>query len=399
MYLLMIEIIFGVLILFIPYSIQHKNIPLISYFSLMILGSFIFTMLLVKYPEKAKLIYVILLVPCIIMAGKWLEFHILGALLIALFIFWRTLSHFNESDKQNEGKWILFTTLAGIFLLYFAGISSDYYMEIIGAVMISQLLFIIIGGFMRRWLAVDANMKHKRPFFLPLFGLLAGMGLVGIILTAGMKLYEKLFFSILSVGVSVLAFLASPFFNWAEGQNWSKIMEQFNKSEDSSEDTVIPSVIEGFGEKPSIDMALIGTVIFIIVLTVLFFYIYKRGKMKLIEKKGHSPDGYSSESFFIKGNDSFFGKIKSNPPNHPIRKEIYDFEKFAKKRNLGRLSHESLSDWMNRIGILDMKEIITIYEKIRYGASTYSEEEEKLIREKLQLKKLEIKNRRVDKLS
>ncbi|MEH7125350.1 DUF4129 domain-containing protein, partial [Bacillus sp. JJ1773] len=96
----------------------------------------------------------------------------------------------------------------------------------------------------------------------------------------------------------------------------------------------------------------------------------------------------------IKENGLFLSKGKVNDSKNLIRKEIYAFEKFAKKRKLGRLPYESLSDWINRIEILDFEDITSIYERVRYGHLPFSDKEEKLVKEKLQLKKMELKARK-----
>ena len=394
MYLLCIEIIFVAFILFVPFSLHKTEIPLFSYFSLMFSGCLLFTLLLLKYSDKAKLIFLIFLAPMIIVAGGWLGFPLFGNLLFVFFVFWRTISHHNEHDKQNEGLWILLTIVAGIFLIFIAGISSDSYMKMIGALMISQIIFIMIGGFIRRWLAVETKINNKNHFFLPLIALMAGLSLTGLIFAAGMKLYEKLFFSILQIGVTVLGFISSPFFKWAEEQNWSEKIEQFNNSQGTQEETVIPRELEEAGNQIPVDMSLIGTVIFAVGLILVFFYVYKRKNMKNTEKMETDTKAYSTEILLNKENGLFAFKGKVNPPDNPIRKEIFAFEKFAKKHKLGRLPYESLSDWMNRIEIPDFDDINTIYEKVRYGLSSVSDKEEKLIKEKLQLKKVELKARK-----
>lgn len=393
MYLLLIEIIFGMYILLLPYSLQNMVIPIIPYFLLMITCCFIFMLMLIKFKEKAKLLFFILILPAILLAGNWIGFHITGSLLIGLFVFWRTISHYNEHDKQNGGKWILFTILMGIFLIYFAGLFSDHYMFLISMIMIGQILFIIIGGFIRRWLEVETAIINKRNFLLSLIGLLSVIGVIGVILTAGMKLYEKLFFSILNLGATAFAFIASPFFKWAEVQNWSEKMEKIQSMQGTGEDLVIPSKIEFKEGTSNFDPALIASIIFILGLTILFYYIYKRHKKRNTEMT-IALKGFSSENFSTTENELFLKRIKTATPKNSIRKEVFAFERLAQKHKVGRLPFESLSEWMRRIEIMDCEDINTIYEKVRYGHNSYSESEERLLKEKLQLKKREIKERK-----
>lgn len=390
MYLLLIEILFGMYILILPYSIQNKDVPIIQYFFLMFICCFVFMQLLIKFKDKAKLLYLIFILPALILFGGWIGFHLTGSLLIGLLIFWRTLSHYNEQDKQNGGKWILISVLTGIIMIFFAGLSDHQYMFLIGAIMLGQILFIIIGGFIRRWLEVDAGIKNKRNFFFLMMAVIAGMSITSLILAAGMKVYEKLFFSTLAAGVRLVAFIVSPFFKWAEVQNWSDKLEQFQKTQGPEGDPVINSEIESMKGSSEFDPAFLAGIIFVLGLCILFLYIFKRNKMRKTVIS-NAPKGFSAQTHSIMGNALFFTKNKINPPNNTIRKEIYALEKFAKKRKLGRLPYESLSEWMKRIGILDADDVNFIYEKVRYGHFSYSESEEWLIKEKLQLKKKELK--------
>lgn len=390
MYLFLIEIIFGMYILILPYSIQNKDAPIIQFFLLMFICSFIFMQFLIRFKDKAKLLFLIFILPALILTGGWIGFHLTGSLLIGLIIFWRTLSHYNEQDKQNGGIWILISVLTGILMIFFVGLSDDQYMFLIGAIMLGQILFIIIGGFIRRWLEVDGGIKNKRNYFLPMMAVIAGMSITGVILAAGMKVYEKLFFSTLTAGVALVSFIVSPFFKWAEVQNWSEKLEQFQKIQGPEGDPVINSEIESMKGPSEFDPAFLAGIIFVIGLSILFLYIFKRNKMRNTEIN-NAPKGFSAQTHSIMENALFFAKNKTNPPSNSIRKEIFALEKFAKKRKLGRLPYESLSEWMKRIGILDADDVNFIYEKVRYGHFSHSESEERLIKEKLQLKKKELK--------
>ncbi|KAB2337321.1 hypothetical protein F7731_06820 [Cytobacillus depressus] len=393
MYLLLIEIIFGAYGLLFLYSIEKKEVPLFSYFAFVMFGSISFSLLLLKFREKAKLLFLIFILPILYFLGKWLGFDPFANLLIALLIFWRTLSHFNEQDKQNEGKWILFTILTGIFLIYFSGLTSEKNMKLIGAIMILQVGFIIIGGFFHRWLDMNVKIRHKKQFFLPLLAIVSGISVIGFILALGMKLYEKLFFSFLSVIVAIIAFISSPFFNWAENQDWSEKVAFLNNDQVLQEETADPDVLEGLGRQAAIDPAIIGAIVLVVSSIFIFIYIYKRYKMKRAEDSIERNSAFSTESFSLSRDGLFFQKDTMKPSADSIRKEIYTFEKFAKKRKLGRFPFETLSDWFKRIEISDYNEINTIYEKLRYGLIPYTDNELKLVKEKLQLKKQELREK------
>lgn len=391
MFLLVIEIIFGALVIFPFYSLQGMKVPLLAYFFIMFISCLLFLFLLQRFKEKGKLLFFVLLFPIIIIGGYGLNFPVLFSLLVSFFVFWRTMSHVNEQDKQNEGKWILFTILLGIFVIFSAGISSPANMTTISALMIAQVLFIIIGGFIRRWLNLDIEIKNKKQFFLPFFSILLFIGIVGSLLTIGMNAIRALFFSFLNIGVNIIAFITKPFFNWAESQDWSEQIEKLTSSQDSEESPVAQKELDEIGQNVFLDPTIIATIIFIAILLFFFYYIYKRKRKDISGEKEGNISGFSTESSFITESSAFFRRKKILPPKNPIRNEIFAFERAAKKMGLGRWPFESLPEWMQRIGIIHSSDIITIYEKVRYGENHYTKSEETHFMEGIEKTKQQLK--------
>lgn len=391
LYLLTIEVIFGALVIFPFFVMSGKEVPFLSYFIIMLSSSFLFTLLLGKYKDKGRILFFVLPLPVLLIGGNVMGFPIVLNLIISFLVFWRTLSHVNEQDKQNEGKWMLFTILLGIFLLFFAGAASPSYMKSIGVLMISQILFIIVGGFFRRWLHMDMKVRDKQQFILPFVSILSIIAVAGLLLTAGMNVIKWLFFSILDIGVFLVAFISKPFFNWAESQDWSKQFEKLNSNQGQEEYAVAQNELDEWGRNAFLNPTLILTIIFIAGLIFLFFYIYRHKKKELGEENAANPYLYTMEQSFLNEGTAFFRRGKTIAPTNPIRKEIYAFEKFAKKLHFGRKPFESLSDWMNRIGMLEYDEMNAIYEKVRYGDKQYTEKEAVHLKKKLEEKKQELK--------
>lgn len=391
MFLLVIEIIFGALVIFPFYSLQGMKVPLLSYFFIMLISCLLFLFLLQRFKEKGKLLFFVLLFPIIIIGGYGLKFPVLFSLLVSFFVFWRTMSHVNEQDKQNEGKWILFTILLGIFVIFFAGISSPANMTTISALMITQVLFITIGGFIRRWLSLDIEIKNKKQFFLPFLSILLFICIAGSLLTIGMNAIRALFFLLLNIGVNFIAFITKPFFNWAESQDWSEQIEKLISSQDSEESPVAEKELVELGQNVFLDPTIIATIIIIAILLFFFLYIYKRKRKDIGGEKEMNISGFSTESSFLNESTAFFRRKKTTPPINPIRKEIFAFERFAKKMGLGRWPFESLPEWMQRIGIINSSDIITIYEKVRYGENHYTKIEETHFMEEIEKTKQQLK--------
>ncbi|MBP2239933.1 preprotein translocase subunit SecG [Cytobacillus eiseniae] len=391
MYLLIIEIIFGALLILPFFSLQEKQIPLVAYFLTMICSCLVFSLLLQRYKEMGKVLFFVLILPAVLIGGNVMDFPIFLNLLISFLIFWRTLSHFHEPDKQNIALWLLFTILLGIVLLFFAGVSSSEYMTIIGGLMIAQLLFIISGGFIRKWLDLSEAGKNKKQFFRPFIVIFSAISLLCLLITIGMSTIRWLFFSIISGGVSLVAFIAKPFFNWAESRDWSEQFNKLNKNQGPEEFSAAQNELDPLEKNIIFDPTIIVTILFIACLLFLFYYLYKNKRKVNEAEKISSETAYTVEKRMNNGSTSFFQRGKALSPSHPIRKEIFAFERYAEKLQLGRWPFESLSDWLTRIGMYDFNEINRIYEKVRYGDQHYSDSEKMQLKEMLHKKKLELK--------
>ncbi|KOP81888.1 hypothetical protein ACFFHH_24785 [Cytobacillus solani] len=391
MYLLIIEIIFGALVFFALNALDGNKVSLLFYFIIMITSCLVFLFLLEMFKERGKLLFFVLLLPAMLIVWHSLGVPIFFSLLISFLVFWRTISHVNEQDKQNQGKWLLFSILLGVFILFMGGASSPANIAAIGGLMITQVLFIIIGGFLRRWLDVDTKIKNKKQFFLPFLSIILFIGTAGLLITVGRNVFKALFFSVLNLGVYIITFIAKPFFNWAESQDWSKKIAELIDSEEQEASEETPIELDELGQNAFLDPTVIATILFIAILLFFFFYIYKRNRKKINEGDMGPVAGFFTESSFMKDRTGIFQNRKRIPPTDSIRKEIFALERFAKKLNLGRQSYESLSEWMNRVGMLDTSDIISVYEKVRYGGFHYTKQEETHFLKRIEEKKRELK--------
>jgi len=386
-YLLIIEIIFIALIILPFFSLHGRVAPFQAYFTMTICVSLVFLFILEKMKDKGKLLYLLLILPAILIVGNAVNLPLILNLLISFFIFWRTISNHYEHDKQNEGKWILATILLGTLELFILPSSELVLIKI----MISQIVFILIGGFIKRWFELESTFNEKKQFMIPFSIVITFIGVVGLILTVNMNMFKWLFFTVLKMGVTILVFFAKPFFDWAEKQNWAEEIDKLTLNEGEELGGEPPSESEMIENEVIFDPMTIVFFIFIIGLALLFLYIYKRRKVSNEKDNSDHDFGYSSETTFFKRATSILRKGKSSPPADMIRKEIYTFEKFANKLQLGREPFESFSDWMIRLGMENYEDINTTYEKVRYGSAIYSENEATNFKNQLNLRKQELK--------
>jgi len=141
--------------------------------------------------------------------------------------------------------------------------------------------------------------------------------------------------------------------------------------------------------KMAIDPDFWGPILFAAIGVLIFYYLYK--KTNLFNKEqtiGLSPGGYITSSSL---NDSLYSdpfyESRSRMPDNHIRKEIYQLEKFAQKKDLARLHHEAINEWLNRLGIDYDERTVKTYQQVRYGESAKAEIEEWFIEDVKSIKK------------
>ncbi|OZU88704.1 hypothetical protein CIL03_10470 [Virgibacillus indicus] len=125
----------------------------------------------------------------------------------------------------------------------------------------------------------------------------------------------------------------------------------------------------------------------VLLLIIALFYLKRRFRSSTKQETQNAKISYSELDPQEGGNSySIATRIKNmfKRPEHPVRRMVLQFEKFAEKNQKGRMSFETIEDWFERIG---MESDIVVYQKVRYGESDVSTQEQEAL--KLQLKKME----------
>ncbi|WP_237458668.1 hypothetical protein [Pontibacillus yanchengensis] len=71
----------------------------------------------------------------------------------------------------------------------------------------------------------------------------------------------------------------------------------------------------------------------------------------------------------------------TDKPNEPVRQLFFDFEAFAHKKGFGRKQSETIEDWFERLDAPYADG--ALYQKVRYGEETLTENEVKTFKEDL----------------
>ncbi|MBT2687805.1 hypothetical protein J7I93_06410 [Bacillus sp. ISL-47] len=400
-YLLGIEILFGALLLFPFYMAKETEVPLLNYFILVFPAALLFASLLYRFKEKARILFIVTVMPYIFITGRLLSFSVPFMVLLSFFVFWRTLVNFNEHDKKPEGGWALLTIFTGTFLLVFSAILSGIYTEEIVGLMLLKLFFLVAGGFIKRLLDSDAENEEKKKLLLYFISFSGLIGAAGLLIASGMSIFKAIFFGILKIIASAAAFIASPLFIWAEKKDWTEEMKLFPENENEQKSELPEEVVELGENEHFFDPAILLTALFCAVLVCLFIYIYKKNKLVRPERKGMDASSYRISNTALNRGSSPFRRFKNSSPENRIRKEIYQMEKLAAKLQLGRYEFESLSEWMGRIGLKEYDKIVAVYEQVRYSPSEgfenfieYKQEVDKKKKELIEIKKKNVQEKR-----
>ncbi|MFZ7944294.1 hypothetical protein [Neobacillus sp. 19] len=374
-YHFLLELIAGLLILFFFYISKKELPPIFILAAICIVGILLFTVLLTKFHEKGKWLYLVILFPLLILIGQEAGLSLFMAICLGLIVFWRGIYLFEEPLRESESSILLVSFIISMIAIIYAAMSRYPFQGAIIYLVIGQLSLILMGGFFRKWNSMQDDRSKFAVYFLKIF---AVVSVIGAALTFLLNYIQFVFFWILQLVVTLFTFIAAPLFGILEYLFSLKGNEE-RKTNISSGSGLLDE--DGKYQEPSYDLTEKSLYILLTLGTIsLIIYLFYKKKIKNQTYSNDSASIFSvSERVFGAMNVSkFHQKIK--PPNDLIRREIFELEKFAHKLNLGRLSFETLEEWWQRVGLSGSRASIEIYEKVRYGAALVSEEEQILLR-------------------
>ncbi len=112
--------------------------------------------------------------------------------------------------------------------------------------------------------------------------------------------------------------------------------------------------------------------------------------------KQHETIIPGSQAFTSQKHSNLYSQRRRNflqAPSHPVRKEIFQLQKWANKHKSGRKFNETLRDWLGskQLSFKAIQVIHSSYEKVRYGRQDLSPEEFSMFHEAVSEVKKELK--------
>lgn len=358
-----IEWTFASLIFVIFHLLSSQRLPLLATMGMAATASILFTLLLELKPNLAKPLYFLVFMPLLFLIGHLINLEHFYTGIIAIFIFWRVLKFHQDSTSHSESVWLVVTFLAGVFispLAYFYG--GSYLIQIV-FLLIFQLLFILSGQFLLKWIDVELGTKKR---FIVTYSKLLGviLSLVAVV-TLGRDLLKQVFFLVLQGIGWTLSFLLYPFFAWIGSPGMqARASKAFSRKMPNLENkTSIDQATQVF------DPDFWGPILFAVLIGIAFYFIYKKSNIFSRQKEQEVVQVwfFTTTSFDGPVSNGQLARKRTGVPDNPIRKEIFQLEKYAHKKELGRLNHEDVKEWFDRLGIHYEPRTIQTYERVRYG--------------------------------
>lgn len=358
-----IEWTFVSLILVVFHLLSSQQMPLFSSMLIAAAASVFFTLLLELKPHLAKPLYLLVVTPLLFIAGNMSNLENFYTGFMTIFIFWRVLKFHQDSTSHSESVWLVVTFLIGVFispLAYFYG--ASYLFQVV-FLLIFQLLFILSGQFLLKWLDIEKDSKKR--FFVTYTKLLGVVLLLVTVLTFGRGILKEIFFFVLQLAGWTLSMLLYPFFAWIGSADMQARANKAFSGQLPNMENESP-----FEQSRQIyDPDFWGPILFAALIAIGFYFIYKKTSLFSRQKEEEAAEaGFITTAHIGRGANSseFTRRQKAAPENH-IRKEVFQLEKYAHKKELGRLNHEDVKEWFERLRIQYDPRTIQTYEKVRYG--------------------------------
>lgn len=358
-----IEWTFASLILVVFHLLSSQQMPLFSAMVMAAAASSLFVLLLELKLHLAKPLYLFAVMPLLFVAGNLSNLGNFYTGIMAIFVFWRVLKFHQDSTSHSESVWLVLTFLIGVFvspLAYFYG--GSYLIQIV-FLLIFQLLFIMSGQFLLKW--IDIELDSKKRFFVTYSKLLGVVLLLVAVITFGRGILKDIFFFVLQLIGWTLSLLLYPLFAWIGSP---KMQERANKAFSGS----LPNMENETSIEQSrqiFDPNFWGPILFVLLIGIGFYFIYKRTNLfNRPQEEVAVETGFVTTTYVdgeTRGSD--FTRRKNMVPDNHIRKEIFQLEKYAHKKELGRFNHEDIKEWFDRLSIQYDPRTILTYEKVRYG--------------------------------
>ena len=364
------------IVIFLYYMFLNKLPPIIPFITL-VGGTGLLVFLIFLKSKKQSLLTFLMAAVVTLLVGIALNYQLELLFVLTGFMLWRIPILVNEADRQNEGGVLVVSFAVGVIYFISAAMMEYPFRNLILILTALQVLFIIIGRFMKGLLtdsyANEQTRKKQTNWLMKMIGITTG----GIALLAlSLPAIKWLFFFLLKTIFLVLSIPFMPLLYWLMSIESLQKYWELPGGSAAVEDDSLEEVFEGIEAKQQVDFSNLWIVIVVVIAIIVAIIIYKkyRNLAQGSERQNDSLIIRSKASDMVKSDQSMFRR-RQKPPKDYVRKLFYDLENIGAKKKLGRHSTETARQWFDRVGLSDHDDVIQSYEKVRYDETSLSKEE------------------------
>lgn len=350
--------------------------------------------LIVKAFFKSQLKYMHLLLIAIPMflIAILLGFTPIQSATLSGFLAWRLISH--EKDPELESEMYFVSTSALLVLL--AYLTAHYgqlpNVNVLVWMLIVQVLFLVIGRLVYNLDLKFGDQVLTKKIQTTLVILLITFGLASIVQLI-FPMIRNVFYLVVNSVISVLMFLLSPIFNWAES------IEPAEK-EGEIEESDWERNQEGQEEYTPLDGEMMITsehllIASLIIIAVIIVVLILKNKDQLLSKIQFHKETSDLVLESSRVNEKKLWKRHNTQkaPQNDIRKAFYKLEKWAGQKGVGRYHDESIDEWLIRYELNELidESAVDIYKNVRYGQYSVEPSQKKRYFKQIDLLKQNLK--------
>ncbi|WP_316568335.1 DUF4129 domain-containing protein [Neobacillus sp. YIM B06451] len=389
-YLFLIELLFGVLLVF-PYLWPNDRLWYVfpALFVLVIFFT-VYLLLLGRWGEKAKMLFLIFFLPALLLIGMFTGFHPFSVISAGAFLFWRGNS-LEGGREEDHDLWVAsFWGLAVVPGLIFSHFKNESLFHMTIILVILQFMGVLLGRLLLNLYNFKGNFREKAGFVTFLSKKVTLLVLFSISIALALDYFKLVFFFVLQGIVWVYGIITAPILFLAF--KIVSLLFDSNRMPKETEFMKWQQQLQRFDNEGTYYF----TGIFLMVLTglallVIFIYLYYKGNRIVLDGKTSNA---IEQSLVAHLGGRIVKRRKPAAPNNPLRREVFNLEYFAFKNGFGRFEAETIGEWLSRIGMPSDKRLIGVYEDVRYGDIKIDPSELEFARHQLKGIREQIKQKR-----
>ncbi|RDU38391.1 hypothetical protein DRW41_02155 [Neobacillus piezotolerans] len=395
LYLFLIELLFTAMLIYPYFWPKEKGWQVFPGLSLFLIVFILYTWLLARLGEKAKILFLAIFLPALYAIGTFYSgLHPVPVATGIAFLFWRGNSLAGRKNEDHDLLLATFSAMAAFPAMIGAHTKNETIFLITIILVLMQVLVVLTGRFLLNLAKMEGEQKEKAAY-LAFFGkLVIPIVLAGGLIALAMDYIQAAFFMVLKGVAWIFGMMATPILKWSETVNLWTDPDGANQIEVIER----PGVAKVMREQAMQKYSELGLMVLAgLIIIGLFIYLYiKRNRVQFDYTKANS----AGLSRIMNPAGGIAKKKKPAAPDNPLRREVFNLEYYALKNGFGRFEAETVGEWLSRIGILSNQKLIGIYEGVRYGNKDigqpeleFARGELKGIRESIKEKRKELKKK------